>query len=448
MEHRATKDSKAIELARGNSSHETSGVQGPGQGQSQMRSRVFWRELFAYFGPALIVSVAYIDPGNFGTDISGGADFHYSMLWVVWFAGIMAMLLQYLSGKVGIATGHSLPELIRIHLKKPTYVIPYWIASEVAAAATDLAEFLGTVLALNLLFGIPLLYGTFISVLDVILILGVTGGKVRRLEYLFMVFVSSIGLGYVFEILITGPSFTPFLIGSLTPNLSSTSRVLLSVGVIGATVMPHAVFVHSALTNDKVVDPSMETKRRVLRLHRMESIVMFTFAGVVNVAIMVMAAAAFGSRGIPVATIQEAYLTLEPLFGKAAALVFGLTLLASGLSSSTTGTLAGQAIMEGMLGRRTNLWVRRIVTRLINTIPTTIAILSGLDPLQMLVYSQVALSLMLPLPLLPLWKFTRDRNMMGELVNRRVTTVLSAIFVGFILSLNVVLLYLIFGGQI
>ena len=414
----------------------------------QLRSRAFWRDLWVYFGPALIVSVAYIDPGNFGTDISGGAEFRYSMLWVVWLAGIMAMLLQYLSGKLGIATGHSLPELIRIHLKKPAYYVPYWLASEVSVAMTDLAEFLGTVLALNLLFGIPLLYGTFISVLDVILILGVTGGKIRRLEYIFVVFVSSIGLGYVYEILTTGPSFTPFFFGSLIPNLSSTSRVLLAVGVIGATVMPHAVFVHSALTNDKVADPSMKTKRRVLRLHRIESIIMFTFAGLVNVAIMTMAAAAFGARNIQVATIEQAYLTLEPLFGKVAAIVFGLTLLASGLSSSTTGTLAGQAIMEGMLGRKTNLWVRRIVTRLINTIPTTIAILSGIDPLQMLVYSQVALSLMLPLPLLPLWKFTRDHNLMGELVNRKVTTLLSGIFIAFILALNGVLLYLSFGGHI
>jgi manganese transport protein len=396
----------------------------------------------------LIVSVAYIDPGNYGTNISGGAEFGYSMLWVVWLAGIMAMLLQYLSGKLGIATGHSLPELIRLQLKKPTYYVPYWLASEIAAAMTDLAEFLGTVLALNLLFDIPLLYGTFISVADVILILGMTGGKVRRLEYAFMVFVSTIGLGYVYEILTTGPNFGALLTGSLIINLGSTSRVLLAVGVIGATVMPHAVFVHSALANDKITDPSMETKRRVLRLHRVESVIMFTFAGLVNAAIMTMAAAAFGSHGIQVATIEQAYLTLEPLFGRAAAVVFGITLLASGLSSSTTGTIAGQAIMEGMLGRKMNLWVRRIVTRLINTIPTTIAILSGIDPLQMLVYSQVALSLMLPLPLLPLWKFTKDKNLMGELVNRKITTILSGIFITFILSLNAVLLYLSFGGQI
>jgi manganese transport protein len=408
--------------------------------------RGFTRDLLRYFGPALIVSVAYMDPGNFGTNISGGADFGYTMLWVVWLAGIMAMLLQYLSGKVGIATGNSLPELIRLHLKKPVFIIPYWLGSEIAAAMTDLAEFLGTVIALNLLFGIPLFYGTFLAALDVLLILGVTRGSIRRLEELFLVFVSIIGIGYVYEIFITRPALAPLLAGSLIPNLGSTSRILLAVGIVGATVMPHAVFVHSALTNDKVTDPSVETKRMVLRLHRAESIVMFTFAGLVNAAIMVMAAAGFGSHGIQVATIEEAYVTLEPLFGEAAAVVFGVTLLSSGLSSSTTGTLAGQAIMEGMLGKKVSLWARRIVTRVINIVPTTVGILLGLDPLLMLVYSQVALSLMLPLPLLPLWIFTRDRRLMGVFVNRRITTVLSGVFIAIILMLNFALLYLTFSS--
>lgn len=411
-----------------------------------LKRRSLLRDLGTYFGPSLIVSVAYIDPGNYGTDISGGASFGYSMLWVVWLAGIMAMLLQYLSGKVGIATGHSLPELIRLHLKKRIYVVPYWLASEFAAAMTDLAEFLGTVLALNLLFGIPLLYGTFLSVLDVILILGWTSGRTRRLESLFVLFVSIIGFGYIYEIFITRPEPTQFVLGSILPNLSSEPRVLLAVGVIGATVMPHAVFLHSSLTNDKVTDPRVEEKQRVMRLHKIESIIMFTFAGLVNAAIMTMAVAAFYQHGVEVATIEGAFRTLTPLFGGAAAVIFGITLLSSGLSSSTTGTLAGQAIMEGMLGKKINLWMRRIVTRIINTIPTSIAILSGVDPLQMLVYSQVSLSLMLPLPLLPLWKFTRDKNLMGVFVNRPITTILATAFIVFILALNGVLIFLIFSG--
>ncbi len=407
----------------------------------------FLRSFIAYLGPALITSVAYMDPGNYGTDISGGASFGYTMLWIVWLAGIMAMLLQYLSGKVGIATGHSLPELMRIYLKKRAYILPYWLGSEVTAAMTDLAEFLGTVIALKLLFNIPLLYGTFLSVFDVILILGMTRGKVRRLEYSFMVFISIIGIGYFYEILITGLNLQALAIGSLKPDLTSNSRILLAVGVVGATVMPHALFVHSALANDKVVNPSIEVKRGVLKLHTLESFVMFTFAGLVNAAIMIMAAAAFNSRGIQVATIENAFMTLTPLFGAVASTVFAVTLLASGLSSSTTGTLAGQAIMEGMLGRKMNPWIRRIVTRGINTIPTTIAILSHIDPLQILVYSQVALSLMLVLPMLPLWKFTADQRLMGVFVNRKITTVVSGIFILIILALNAYLLYTFTGGS-
>jgi manganese transport protein len=389
-----------------------------------------------------------MDPGNYGTDISGGASFGYSMLWVVWLAGIMAMLLQYLSGKLGIATGYSLPELMRLHLRRPAYILSYWFAAEVATVMTDLAEFLGTVIALNLLFGIPLLYGTFFSVLDVVLVMGLTGGKVRPLEHFFMLLISTIGIGYVFEIFITGPSLVPLLVGSVIPNLASTDRVLIAVGVVGATVMPHAIFVHSALSNDKITEPSMEKKRQTMRLHRAESVIMFTFAGLVNAAIMVMAAAAFGSRGLNVATIQDAYVTLEPLFGRAAAVVFGITLLASGLSSSTTATIAGQAIMEGMLGRKMNLWARRIITRLINTIPTTIAILAGIEPILILVYSQVGLSLLLPLPLLPLLILTRDKKLMGTFVNRRITTILATVFVGTIILLNALFLYVSFGGRI
>jgi len=220
------------------------------------------------------------------------------------------------------------------------------------------------------------------------------------------------------------------------------------VGVVGATVMPHAIFVHSALANDKVTTPDLGTKRRVLRLHRVESLVMFTFAGLVNAAIMVMAAVAFSQRNLAVATIEEAYVTLLPLFGGAAATMFAVTLLASGLSSSTTATIAGQAIMEGMLGRRTNLWVRRIVTRVINMVPVTIAILAGIAPLDILVYSQVALSLLLPLPLLPLWILTKDRRLMGSFVNRRITTIVSGVFIVLIVVLNALLLFLSFGGSI
>jgi manganese transport protein len=264
---------------------------------------------------------------------------------------------------------------------------------------------------------------------------------------MFVLFVSIIGFGYVYEIFIVRPDPMPLIMGSIIPNLGSEARLLVAVGVIGATVMPHALFLHSSLSNDKVTDTRVEQKLRVLQLHRAESIIMFTFAGVVNVAIMAMAAAAFHTHGQEVGTIEGAYRTLTPIFGPAAAVVFGITLLFSGLSSSTTGTLAGQAIMEGMLDKRINVWLRRIVTRVVNTIPTTVAILSGMDPLMMLVYSQVFLSLMLPLPLLPLWKFTSDKKLMGALVNKRITTILAGLFIVLILSLNALLLYFTLGGK-
>jgi manganese transport protein len=410
----------------------------------EYKSKSFVRNLIVYFGPALVVSVAYMDPGNYGTDIVGGSSFGYTMLWVVWLAGIMAMMLQYLSGKLGIATGHSLPTMIRLQLKEPRYIIPYWLASEAAAAMTDLAEFLGTVIALNLLFGVPLIYGTFLSVLDVLLILGITRGRARRLEYAFLFFVSVIGFGYLYEIFLTAPNTSGILRGSIIPALSTVPELLLAVGVIGATVMPHAVFLHSALTNDRVTDPRVEFKKQVLRLHQAESVIMFTMAGLVNAAIMIMAAAAFYPTPVP--AIDQAYRTLLPLFGPSAAVIFGITLLASGLSSSTTGTLAGQAIMEGMLGRKINPWMRRLVTRFVNTIPTTIAILLGLNPLVILLYSQVGLSLLLPLPLVPLWWFTRKKELMGVFANRRITTVLAGLFVLLIIGLNVMLLYFTFTG--
>src|SRR5205809_904533 len=340
----------------------------------QYKSRSFIRNLAVYFGPALVVSVAYMDPGNYGTDIVGGSSFGYAMLWVVWLAGIMAMLLQYLSGKLGIATGHSLPAMIRL-----------------------------------------------------------------------LFFVSIIGFGYLYEIFLTSPNAAGIVRGSIIPTLSTIPELLLAVGVIGATVMPHAVFLHSALTNDRVTDPRVEVKKQVLRLHQAESIIMFTMAGLVNAAIMIMAAAAFYPK-ISVPTIDIAYETLLPLFGPPAAVIFGITLLSSGLSSSTTGTLAGQAIMEGMLGKKINPWMRRLVTRFVNTIPTTIAILLGLNPLIILVYSQVALSLLLPLPLVPLWWFTRKRSLMGVFTNRRITMVLAGIFVLIIIGLNIMLLYFTFTG--
>ncbi|HEY6884817.1 MAG TPA: Nramp family divalent metal transporter [Nitrososphaeraceae archaeon] len=399
-------------------------------------------KLLLYTGPALLVSMAYMDPGNYGTDIQAGASLNYSLLWVVWLSSGMAMLLQYLSGKIGIATGLSLPEIIRQKLRKKMYIIPYWLAAEAAAAATDLAEYLGTVIALNLLFGIPMIYAAIFGAIDVIIILLLaTQGRFHIIERLFALFVSVISFGYLYEIFIVKPDPSAILYHSVVPSLAGNNAILLAVGVIGATVMPHALFVHSWLTKNKAQNKSLEERRKMRKFHLIENIVLLTVAGMVNAAIMITAAAAFNPSNPNVASISEAYKTLVPLFGATAGTIFLVTLLSSGIASSVVGTLAGQAIMEGLLGTKVNVWLRRIITRFINVIPTTIAILLGLDPLNILVYSQVILSLMIPLPMIPLVIISRNKALMGEFVNRNITTVLSLIFVAIILSFNSYLLF-------
>jgi manganese transport protein len=400
-------------------------------------------KLIAYTGPALIVSMAYMDPGNYGTDIQAGASLNYGLLWVVWLSSGMAMLLQYLSGKIGIATRLSLPEIIseKLRKKRKTYVILYWLATEVAVAATDLAEYLGTVIALNLLFGIPMIYSAIFGAVDVILILVLaTQHRFRIIERLFALFVSIIGFGYLYEIFITKPNPSAILYHSFIPSLGSSHAILLTVGVIGATVMPHALFVHSWLTKNKTQNKTLLQRRKLRKFHLIENVVLLIVAGMINSAIMIMAASAFHSYNPNIASISEAYRTLLPLFSSTAGIVFLVTLLSSGIASSVTGTLAGQAIMEGLLGKKVNIWFRRFVTRFVNVIPTTIAILLGLDPLNILVYSQVILSLMIPLPMIPLVILSADKILMNEFVNRRITTVVAIVFVGIILVFNSYLL--------
>ncbi|MFL6502630.1 MAG: Nramp family divalent metal transporter [Nitrososphaera sp.] len=401
----------------------------------------YFARLVAYAGPALIVSMAYIDPGNYGTDIQGGASFGYALLWIVWLASGMAMLLQYLSGKLGIATEQSLPELIRNKFEnRKSLIVPYWLAAEAAAAATDLAEYLGTVIALNLLFGIPMIYAAIFGALDVIVILALTMQRFRVLEQLFLLWVSIIGIGYLYEMLITQPDPLSVFIGSFVPVFPNSDAILIAVGVIGATVMPHALFVHSWFTKNRAEGKSIEEKRRMRKLHLTENVVLLTIAGLVNAAIMIMAAAAFYPKYSSIASVSEAYRTIVPLFGMAAGTVFAITLLFSGIASSVTGTLAGQAIMEGLLGQKVNIWLRRLVTRFVNVVPTTIAILVGLDPLSILVYSQVILSLLIPLPLIPLLILTKDKRIMGEFVNKKKTTLLAVSFAAVIIAFDAYLL--------
>ena len=399
------------------------------------------RSLFTYLGPSLIVSMAYMDPGNYGTDIQSGQYFAYDLLWAVWLANLMAMILQYLSGKLGIATGKGLPELVKASLKSRRFTVPYWLAAESAAAATDLAEYLGTVIALNILFGIPLLYAAILGALDVIILLALTKERFRIIEYFFMVMVSIIGIGFLYQVLLIQPSLSSIAYHSVAVSVNSLTVVYV-VGIVGATVMPHALFVHSSLTKNKLITGTIDEKRRHRSLHLKEVILTLTIASLVNVAILVSAAAVIYPQWHTAQNVDvnQYVAILQPLYGYLAGVAFAITLLASGLASSTTGTLAGQAIMDGLLGTHVNKTLRRVVTRVINVFPTTIAIYIGLSPFTLLVYSQVILSLMIPLPMIPLVIYTRNKGLMGEFVNRRITTIASLLSAALIIALNIYLI--------
>jgi manganese transport protein len=413
-------------------------------GLSEPTSGVSLRQMLQWLGPALIVSVAYMDPGNYGTDLAAGATFKYELLWAGWLASGMAMLLQYLSGKLGIATGKSLATMVRESLKKRSYIVPYWLAAEVAAAATDLAEYLGTVIALNVLFGVPMLYAAVFGALDVILLLTMMTKRFRMIEQYFMLLVSILVFGVLYQVVVVRPDLAQVAIGSIVPNLSSNSvggqlnnPALLVVGMIGATVMPHAIFVHSWLTKEKLVKKTHEEKVQKRRLHIRETVVLLAIAGTVNAGLLLIAIPLYPDPSI---TIQSAYQAFRVLYGPAVAVLFIVSMLASGLSSSTTGTIAGQVIMEDLIGKHGSVWLRRIITRMVNVFPTTVAILIGLNPLSLLVYSQVVLSLMIPLPMIPLVVYTARKRFMGDFVNARPIVILSVITVIVIIGLNAYLL--------
>ena len=398
-----------------------------------------YRELFVFAGPALIVSMAYMDPGNYGTDIQAGASFNYGLLWAVWMANLMAMLLQYLSGKLGIATGKDLAQLVRESLHNSRFDIYLnWVGAEVATAATDLAEYLGTVIALNILFKVPLLYASIFGAADILILLALTSRRFRSLEYFFMLFVSIIAFGFLYEVAVVGLNI-PQVAQSVVSPAFGNSSIILIVGIIGATVMPHALYVHSTLTRNKLVEGTNDEKHRFLKLHTRESIVLFTVAGMVNAAILIVSAVAFYPSSV--STVDQAYRIMIPIYGALAAVVFAVTLLCSGLASSMTGTLAGIAIMDGLLGIKVNKTARRVVTRMVNVFPTTIAVLLGIDPLSLLVYSQVLLSLMIALPMIPLLVFTAKKDLMGQFVNKRLTTFLGVLSGATIVGLNTYLVY-------
>ncbi|ULT59083.1 Nramp family divalent metal transporter [Neobacillus drentensis] len=391
------------------------------------------RALLPFLGPAFIASIAYVDPGNFATNIQSGARFGYKMLWVIVLANLMAMLLQNMSAKLGIATGRSLPEICRDRMPKWLTMI-MWIVSEFAAMATDLAEFLGATLALNLLAGIPMIYATIITGVVTYLILMLEKFGFRPLEKFIAAFAMLIGLCYLVETILSRPDFSQIAYHSVVPWLGNNESIMLAVGVIGATVMPHAIYLHSSLTQNRIVPRNDTEKIKIQKFSTKEIIIAMTLAGFVNLAMMYMAASVFNTTGQShIADLTTAYHTLTPLLGAAAASVFLVSLLASGLSSSVVGTMAGQVIMQGFVGFSIPLWIRRLVTML----PTVIIVALGVDPTQTLIISQVILSIVLPFPIIALIYFTQKKDLMGVLTNKKITTILSSLFAIIILGLNI-----------
>ncbi|WP_123809443.1 Nramp family divalent metal transporter [Kyrpidia tusciae] len=401
-----------------------------------------FRALLPFVGPAFVASVAYMDPGNYATNIESGSQFGYQMLWVVVMANLMAMLIQSMSAKLGIATGKNLPELCRDHFPKGVSVT-LWIVSELAAMATDLAEFLGATLALHLLFHIPMLVAVLITGVVTYLLLTLERFGFRPLEKVIAGLVAVIGLSYLVETILSKPEWGQVVYHSVVPWLGPQESVMLAVGVIGATVMPHVVYLHSGLTQRRIIPRDDREKRMINRFSVKEVVIAMGIAGLINLSMMYMAASVFYASGhTAVADITTAYQTLTPLLGPAAATVFLISLLASGLSSSTVGTMAGQVIMQGFVGFTIPVWLRRVVTM----IPAVIVVALGVDPTRTLVISQVVLSLVLPVPVITLIYFARRRDIMGILVNRRLTTWVASVVAAVVTVLNALLIYQALGG--
>jgi manganese transport protein len=395
------------------------------------------RQILPFMGPAFIASIAYIDPGNFATNIQGGAGFGYTLLWVVVGSNLMAMLLQTLSAKLGIATGTNLAEHCRNQFPRPV-VWMMWGVMEVVSMATDLAEFLGAALGFYLLFGVPLWIAAVLTAIITLLILALEAYGFRPLEAVITGMVGVIAVCYLIETWLVHPDWGQVAWHAVVPQFAGTESVFLATGILGATVMPHVIFLHSSLTQARIVTLDAERRQRLYRFEILDVAIAMGVAGLINAAMLIMAAASFYRAGLThIASIEEAYRTLEPLLGSAARTVFAVSLLASGLASASVGTMAGQVIMQGFLHRQIPIWVRRLVTML----PSLVVIGMGLDPTRTLVVSQVVLSFGLPFAIVPLILFTRRRDLMGELVNSAFTTILAVVVTVLIVLLNGYLLY-------
>jgi manganese transport protein len=401
----------------------------------ELRERGRIRGALPLLGPAFVAAVAYIDPGNFATNIQGGARYGYLLLWVVLAANLMAMLIQMLSAKVGIATGMNLAEICRARFPRGV-TWGLWIQAELIAMATDMAEFVGAAIALNLLFGVPLFVAGLMTGVVAFAILALQQRGHRRFELVIAGLFGVVLLGFLYQAFEVGPDAHDALKG-FVPHFQGTDSVLLAAGILGATVMPHVIYLHSALTQGRIQVHNDDDRRRVMRFQRLDVGIAMTIAGVVNLAMLMVAAALFHNTGhTTVDSIEGAYRGFQDLVGNGTAVAFGLALLASGFASSSVGTFAGQVVMQGFIARQIPLLTRRLVTMT----PALVVLGVGLDPTRSLVISQVVLSFGIPFALIPLVIFTSRRELMGALVNRRITTFAAYVLAALIVMLNIFLL--------
>jgi len=399
--------------------------------------------LLKFMGPAFIVSVAYIDPGNFATNISGGSKFNYSLIWVILWSNLMAIFLQSMSAKLGIATGFNLPQMCgKVFSRKTNWF--FWIVAELAAMATDLAEFLGGTLGLYLLFHIPMAYAGLITALLTFLIVYVSKYGQRIVEIIIFILVAVICTSYTIEMFLAKPDWFSAGLHTIIPSIPNGEAVLIAVGMLGATVMPHVIYLHSQLVQNRNKDLTEEGKEKHLRMERVDIAIAMNIAFIVNAAMLIVSASVFFRNGVVVDSIQQAHKSLSPLLGSLSSGIFGIALLASGLSSSAVGTMAGQTIMQGFVG----LKISDNITRLITMAPGMFIIIIGFNPMTALVLSQVTLSFILPVAIIPMLLIARRKDIMGKLANKPVTNFFGWLITSIIILMNAVLLFLIFTGSI
>lgn len=395
-----------------------------------------WKRILPFMGPAFIAAVAYIDPGNFATNITAGSTYGYLLLWVIVVANIMAVLIQSLSAKLGIATGKNLPEVARDRFSKPASIL-LWIQSELVIIATDLAEFIGAALGLYLVFGIPMLPAALITAVCSFAILELQRRGYRTFETVITGMVLMVVLAFAVQTFLAKPDAAEVVSGMFIPRFEGTDSILLAAGILGATVMPHAIYLHSSLTQNRIIGVNDLQKQKIYKYERIDIVVAMIFAGAINMAMLVVSAALFFKKDMITDDLSVAYEMFGVYLGPAAALCFGLGLLIAGLSSSSVGTMAGDVVMQGFINKRINLYLRRAITML----PPLIIIIGGINATKALVASQVILSFGIAFALVPLIIFTSNKSLMGSLVNRKLTTILAWIIAGIVIVLNAFLLY-------